>query len=177
MSVKKKIKKKKANSKNPKATVFLGSDSDIPKFEKALTLAETLGISLEIKIASAHRSPAFLLKEIRTSEAAGTEVFIAGAGAAAHLGGVIASHTFLPVIGVPIDSSPLQGLDSLLATAMMPSGIPVATMAIGSAGASNAVVFASEILAIKYPTVKKHLLNYKKSLANSVKLKNAKLNR
>lgn len=175
----KKVKKskKKINPKNPKVTIFLGSDSDLPKFEKAMLLGETFGINLKVKIASAHRSPAFLLKQLRMSESEGSEVFIAGAGAAAHLGGVIASHTTFPVIGVPIDSSPLSGLDSLLATAMMPSGIPVATMAIGSAGASNAVVMAAQILALKYPSVKRHFENYKKSLANSVKLKNAKINK
>ena len=159
---------------NPKITIFLGSDSDFPKFEKALSLAKSLHIKCELKIASAHRSPALLMRELRAAESSGSEVLIAGAGWAAHLGGVIASHTILPVIAVPIDSSPLHGLDSLLSSVMMPSGIPVAVMAIGEGGAKNAVVFAAEILALKYPQIRKNLKSYRKSLANSVKLVNAK---
>ena len=178
------LRNKKINSvqrtpkeKNPKVAVFLGSDSDLDKFQKAKTLAKSFHVDLKINIASAHRSPDFLVQLLESSVASGSEVIIAGAGAAAHLAGVIASHTTLPVVGVPINSSPLLGLDSLLSTAMMPSGIPVACMAVGETGAKNAVVYAAQILFIKYPKIKKALENYRKGLANSVKLKNAKINR
>lgn len=160
---------------NPVVTIFLGSDSDIPCFKDAMSLAKTFGLKCNLNIASAHRSPAFLLEQVGKAEKTGTEVFIAGAGAAAHLAGVIAAHTVLPVIGVPLDTSPLKGIDSLLSTSMMPSGIPVASMAIGEAGAKNAIVLAAEILAIKYPKIKRSLFVYRKSLANAVRLKNAKL--
>jgi phosphoribosylaminoimidazole carboxylase PurE protein len=160
---------------NPKITIFVGSDSDLPKFEKAMELAENFDIDCTIKVASAHRSPSFLRQELAKAEKNGSEVIIAGAGWAAHLAGVIASHTLLPVIGVPIDSSPLQGLDSLLSSVMMPSGIPVATMAIGEGGAKNAVILAAQILSLKYPRIKKHLLTYRRGLANSIKLMNSKV--
>lgn len=149
-------------------SIVMGSPSDLDKMENAADILKELGISHEVTIASAHRSPK------RTEEFAvgaapkGIEVIIAGAGGAAHLAGVIASHTSLPVIGVPIDSSALNGLDALLATAQMPSGVPVATMAIGAAGAKNAGIFAAQILGVKYPEIRKRLTAYKKDLAEGV---------
>ena len=160
---------------NPKVTIFLGSDSDLSKFEKAFSLAQIFHINLTVKIASAHRSPEFLRQELKNTEKSGVEVIIAGAGFAAHLAGVIASHTIIPVIAVPLDTSPLWGLDSLLASVMMPSGVPVACMAIGETGAKNSIVMAAEILSIKYPNIKKALINYRKGLANSIKLVNSKM--
>jgi len=160
---------------NPKITIFLGSDSDMPKFEKAFALTQTFRMKYSLVIASAHRSPSYLLQQVRTAEKNGSEVIIAGAGSAAHLAGVIASHTTLPVIAVPIDSSPLKGFDSLLASVMMPSGIPVAVMAVGESGAKNSVIYAAEILSLKYPSIKKLIVKYRRGLANSIKIINTKL--
>jgi len=124
-------------------------------------------------VSSAHRTPDRTVKLVRAAEKNGVEVIIAGAGAAAHLAGVIAAHTVLPVIGVPIDSSPLKGIDSLYSTVQMPPGIPVASMAIGRAGAKNAGIFTAQILALKDPLIASALRDYRKKMASDV-LKKAK---
>jgi len=132
-------------------------------------------IEHEITISSAHRSPGRTQKYAESLESRGLQVVIACAGAAAHLAGVVAAHTILPVIGVPIDSSPLSGLDALLSTSMMPAGVPVATMGIGKSGASNAAVLAVQILARKDPALAESLHRYKKQLAEGVEEKDRKL--
>jgi len=132
------------------------------------TLKE-MDINYEITVSSAHRSPDKTRDYAMNASHRGIEVLIAGAGWAAHLAGVLASYTTLPVIGVPIDSSPLRGIDSLLSTAQMPPGVPVATMAIGKGGARNAAVFAAQILALKYSDIAKRLDQYKESLKSRAK--------
>lgn len=155
----------------PKVLIIMGSDSDMLVMEGAEKTLRELGITCEKTIASAHRSPDRTIKLALEAEKRGIEVIIAGAGMAAHLAGVLASHTILPVIGVPIDSSPLNGLDSLLSTVQMPPGVPVAAMSIGKAGARNAAIFAAQIIGRKYPEVSKRLKEYKKSMATEVEKK------
>src|SRR3954468_22063030 len=128
--------------------ILMGSDSDAPVMRGAVDTLTALGITSEMTVASAHRSPARVLRLVEEAPARGVKVFIVGAGAAAHLAGVVAAHTTLPVIGVPIDSSPLKGWDALLSTVQMPPGVPVATVAIGKAGATNAGVLAAQMIAI-----------------------------
>jgi phosphoribosylaminoimidazole carboxylase PurE protein len=130
-----------------KVLIIMGSRSDLSVMRLAKETLDSLGIASEMRIASAHRTPEMVLNLVRESEGAGVRVIIAGAGYAAHLAGVIASHTTLPVIGVPLASSDLKGIDSLLATVQMPPGVPVATVGIGEAGAKNAAFLAAEILA------------------------------
>jgi len=144
-------------------SVVMGSKSDLPIMEETVKILKELGIACEVKIMSAHRHPEAVRKFAQGAEKRKVEVIIAGAGGAAALPGVIASYTTLPVIGVPIKSE-LDGFDSLLSIAQMPQGVPVATMAIGKAGAINAAIFAAEIMALKHPRIKKNLLNYKKNL-------------
>lgn len=131
----------------PQVGILMGSDSDLPIMQEAAAMLQEFGIEYEMTIASAHRTPKKVLEYTQSAEKRGIKVLIAGAGWAAHLAGVVASHTTLPVIGVPIDSSPLKGLDALLATAQMPGGVPVATMSLGKGGAKNAGVFAAQIIA------------------------------
>lgn len=133
----------------PRVLVVLGSDSDLPVMEKAFEILKELQIPCTMTIASAHRSPGRAIKLASDAEKEGFDAIIAGAGMAAHLAGVIAAHTVIPVIGVPINASPLNGLDSLLSTVQMPPGVPVATMAIGIAGAKNAAFFAAQIVGEK----------------------------
>jgi len=152
----------------PKVGVIMGSDSDFPVMEKALGILKKFDIPYYVTVASAHRTPdaaAQLAKEARSK---GVAVLICGAGHAAHLAGVIAAHTTLPVIGVPIDSSALQGMDSLLATVQMPPGIPVSTMAIGKSGAYNAGIFAAQILGVSDPGMAEKLSAFKQEMADSV---------
>lgn len=128
--------------------ILVGSKSDFGFFEGARGKCDAMGIAYEIRALSAHRTPEETRRFVQEAEVRGVSVFIAAAGAAAHLAGFVAAHTTLPVIGVPLNTSPLLGLDSLLSTVQMPEGIPVATMAIGAAGATNAVLFAAAILAL-----------------------------
>ena len=148
--------------------IVLGSDSDYPAIQDMLKTLKDFKIEHELVVSSAHRSPDRTQRYAATLEERGIQVVIACAGAAAHLAGVIASHTILPVIGVPIDSSPLNGLDALLSTSMMPSGVPVATMGIGKTGASNAAVLAAQILARSDSELAERLRNHKKRLADRV---------
>lgn len=159
----------------PLVGIVMGSSSDIEIMEETAKILKDFGITYEMTIASAHRSPKRTSEYAKSAVERGLEVIIAGAGSAAHLAGVIASETILPVIGVPIDSSPLKGLDSLLSTVQMPSGIPVATMAIGKAGAKNAGIFAAEILATKYPEILEKLLGYRRRLAENIEKEAKKL--
>ncbi len=131
----------------PVVGILMGSDSDLPVMQEAAAMLQEFGIDYEMTIASAHRTPKKVLEYGQSAEKRGLKAIIAGAGWAAHLAGVIASQTTLPVIGVPIDSSPLKGIDALLATAQMPGGIPVATMSLGKPGAKNAGIFAAQIIA------------------------------
>jgi phosphoribosylaminoimidazole carboxylase PurE protein len=148
----------------PVVGIVMGSASDKVIMEECAKTLEELGVNFEITVSSAHRSPDKTRDYAISAADRGIEVIIAGAGWAAHLAGVLASHTTLPVIGVPIDSSPLKGIDALLSTAQMPPGIPVATMAIGSGGARNAAVFAAQILALKYPDIANRLETYRERL-------------
>jgi len=159
----------------PRVAVVLGSESDFPVVQDSLALLSKFGVTWEVTISSAHRSPDRTHAYSVTLEERGIQVVIACAGAAAHLAGVIASHTILPVIGVPIDSSPLQGLDSLLSTVMMPPGIPVATMGIGKMGATNAAILAAQILARSDGEVAQKLRDYKKELAERVEERDREL--
>lgn len=163
--------------KGVKVLILMGSDSDLPVMDEAAKMLEQFGIGYELTIASAHRSPARASALSSEARGRGVEVVIAGAGAAAHLAGVLAAETTLPVIGVPIDSSPLNGMDALLATVQMPGGIPVASMAIGKAGAKNAGIFAAEILSIKYPEIAEKLADYREEMAKGVKEKGDKSGR
>lgn len=155
----------------PRVLVVLGSDSDSPVMEKALEILKQLQIPFAMTIASAHRSPLRASKLATDAEKEGYDAIIAGAGMAAHLAGVLAAHTVIPVIGVPINASPLSGLDSLLSTVQMPPGVPVATMAIGNAGARNAAFFAAQIIARKDPGVAKRLKAHKRKMADEIEKK------
>jgi phosphoribosylamine---glycine ligase len=155
--------------------ILMGSDSDAPVMQGAVDILQELGISSEITVASAHRSPERVLRLVREAPDRGVKGFIVGAGAAAHLAGVVAAHTTMPVIGVPIDSSALKGLDALLSTVQMPPGVPVATVSIGKPGATNAGVLAAQILAVADPKVASRLVAYKKKLAERVEAAAEKL--
>ncbi len=142
----------------PLVGILMGSDSDLPTMEEAAKILQEFDIRFALHVASAHRSPDRVARFAREAEARGFRVLIAGAGSAAHLAGVIAAHTILPVIGVPMDGGSLNGLDALLSTVQMPGGIPVATVAIGKAGARNAALLAVEILALGDAHLRRKLL-------------------
>ncbi len=158
-------------------SVVMGSDSDLPVMEEAVKVLEAFAIPHELFLTSAHRTPERTAAFCRGASKRGVKAIIVGAGAAAHLAGVIASQTTLPVIGVPIDATPLQGLDALLATVQMPGGIPVATMAIGKAGAKNAALFAVRILALEDADLLKKLQAYVRKMAQEVERKHENLKR
>lgn len=155
--------------------VIMGSDSDYPTMSEACRMLEKFGIGYEVEVVSAHRSPARAAEYAETAVKRGLRAIIVGAGGAAHLAGVVAALTTLPVIGVPISSTSLNGMDSLLAIVQMPGGIPVGTMAIGKAGAMNAGIYAAEILGVSDDSVARKLAEYKKELAAGVAEKNARL--
>ncbi len=159
----------------PRVAIVLGSDSDLPVIQDAVKILNDFGIVHELTVSSAHRSPDRTHRYAVTLEERGIQVVIACAGAAAHLAGVIAAHTILPVIGVPIDSSPLKGLDSLLSTSMMPAGVPVATMGIGKAGATNAAILAVQILARGDEALAQKLKDHKKHMAERVEERDREL--
>lgn len=160
---------------SPLVSIVMGSDSDLETMNEAAKALEDFGISYEIDVTSAHRSPARTAEFARNAASRGVKVIIAGAGGAAHLAGVIAAETTLPVIGVPIPSTPLNGMDSLLATVQMPAGIPVATVAIGKAGATNAGILAAQIIGLGSASVAGKLKKLKEKLAKSVEEKSQKL--
>jgi phosphoribosylaminoimidazole carboxylase PurE protein len=155
--------------------ILMGSDSDAPVMQGAVDVLREFGIGCEMTVASAHRSPERVMRLVRDAPARGVKTFIVGAGAAAHLAGVVAAHSTLPVIGVPIDSSALKGLDALLSTVQMPPGVPVATVSIGKPGATNAGVLAAQILALGDPQLAPRLDAYKRKLAEKVEQAAARL--
>ena len=159
----------------PQILILMGSDSDAPVMQAAVETLREFGITSEMTVASAHRSPERVMRLVSEAPGRGVKVFIVGAGAAAHLGGVVAAHTTLPVIGVPIDSSALKGLDALLSTVQMPPGVPVATVSIGKPGATNAAVLAAQILGVADEAIAQKLVDYKKKLADKVEAAAAKL--
>ncbi len=159
----------------PVVGILMGSDSDLPVMQEAAAMLQEFGIEYEMTIASAHRTPKKVLEYSQNAEKRGLKAIIAGAGWAAHLAGVVASQTTLPVIGVPIDSSPLKGIDALLATAQMPGGVPVATMALGKAGAKNAGIFAAQIVATADVKVANRLKVYRVEMERDVEEKAKRL--
>ena len=161
-------KKSKQSSQTVLVGIIMGSDSDLPVMQEAFELLTNFGVPAEITVASAHRSPKRVSEYARTARGRGLKVLIAGAGGAAHLAGVLAAETSLPVIGVPIASSPLTGWDALLSTVQMPAGVPVATMAVGKAGARNAAILAVQILAVADHKLQERLEHYKEELAEKV---------
>lgn len=152
----------------PQVGVVIGSKSDAELMSEASKILEQFGVSHETRVLSAHRSPHAALEYVQRAESRGLRILIAGAGAAAHLAGVLAAHTVLPVIAVPIDSSPLKGLDALLSTVQMPAGVPVACMAIGKAGARNAGLLAVEILALGSPELTTKLKQYRAKMEQEI---------
>lgn len=167
---------KAGGAKNSVAvSVVMGSDSDLPIMSEAAKILSDFGVGFELILTSAHRAPARTAQYASNAQGRGVKVIIAGAGQAAHLAGVIASHTPLPVIGVPIDASSLHGLDALLATVQMPGGIPVATMAIGKAGAKNAALFAIRMLSLSDKRLARKLDDYIVQMARDVEKKQEKL--
>jgi len=155
--------------KKPLVGILMGSESDLPIMEKAAEVLEEMGISYEMEISSAHRLPDKTAQYAKTARKRGIEVLVAGAGMAAHLAGALASHTTLPVIGVPIKSGALDGADALYSTVQMPPGVPVAT--VGIDGAKNAAYLASEILSIKYPEIAKKLEDFRSKMKRSLEEK------
>ena len=150
-------------------SIIMGSKSDLETVQETIALLKEFKVEPEVKVLSAHRTPRELAAYVESAPKRGVKVFIAAAGGAAALAGVIASHSVLPVIGIPIETKSLKGLDSLLSTVQMPAGIPVGCMAIGKAGAKNAAIFALEILALGCEDLKRRLIKYKKDMARSVK--------
>jgi 5-(carboxyamino)imidazole ribonucleotide mutase len=156
------------SEKEFKVAIMMGSGSDLDVMLEAAKVLKQFGVSYDVEVTSAHRSPARTRDYVRKAEEGGVKAFIVGAGAAAHLAGVVAAESTLPVIGVPLSGSALNGVDALYSTVMMPGGIPVASMAIGKAGATNAGVFAVEILATSDPSLAAKLKEYKAGLASKV---------
>ncbi len=152
-----------------KISMIMGSKSDLKTVQPAIDILKKFKIGFEVKVLSAHRTPKELERYVEKASDAGTKVFIAAAGGAAALAGVIASHTPLPVIGIPIETKSLKGLDSLLSTVQMPGGIPVASMSIGKAGAKNAALFALAILGISDKKIQSRLCAYKQSIRAKIK--------
>jgi phosphoribosylaminoimidazole carboxylase PurE protein len=159
----------------PVIGIIMGSDSDVPVMQETTKILKQFEIPYEVGVYSAHRSPHRTVEYVRSARDRGLKVIIAGAGASAHLAGVTAAETTLPVIGVPIDSSPLQGFDSLMSTVQMPPGVPVATMGVGKSGAANAAFFAIQILALADPQLSTRLTEYKEQLEKSVAEKSKKV--
>jgi 5-(carboxyamino)imidazole ribonucleotide mutase len=164
-------------AQEPLVGIVMGSETDLPTMTEAARMLRKFNVPFEVEITSAHRSPARTSNYARTALARGLKVIIVGAGGAAHLGGVIAAETTLPVIGVPMATTPLAGFDALLATVQMPAGVPVACTAIGKPGAINAAIFAIEILATADPALAAQLASYKEELALTVAEKSEKVKR
>ena len=161
----------------PVVAIVMGSDSDLLVMNEAAEVLKEFGVRHEIQVMSAHRSPEIVSEFMTKAKSRGYQIIIAGAGGAAHLAGVCAAHTTLPVIGVPVDSTSLQGLDSLLATVQMPAGIPVATVAVGKSGARNAGILAVQILGLSDKSLADKLEKFKKKLSDGVVEKNKKVHR
>jgi len=159
----------------PFVAVLMGSDSDLPVLQSTIDVLNTLGIPHEVKITSAHRTPDITHAYVKDADARGCAVFVAAAGLAAHLAGTVAGLTLKPVLGIPLDAGPLQGMDSLLSTVQMPAGIPVGCLAIGKAGAKNAAYLAAQILALSDPELAERLRAERQANAEGVKAKDADL--
>ena len=166
-----------AEGPRPLVSIVMGSDTDLPAMTEAAATLKKFGVPFEVRVISAHRSPARTSEYARTAIQRGLKVIIVAAGGAAHLGGVIAAETTLPVIGVPMATTALSGLDSLLSIIQMPGGVPVACTAIGKPGAVNAAIFAVEIIATSDPDLARKLAEYKEQLARSVAEKDEKVQR
>lgn len=160
-----------SDSKTGSVAILMGSDSDLPVMSEAVKVLRSLEIPCEVHVTSAHRSPERTAQIVGTARERGVRLFIAGAGSAAHLAGVVAAHTTLPVFGVPLAASDLKGLDALLSTAQMPAGIPVGTLAIGKAGAANAGWLAAAVLALSDPSLADRLDRARASMAEKVAAK------
>ncbi len=158
-----------------KIAIFIGSDSDYEVVKDALEILKEFEVPFALEVTSAHRSPSRTVELVKSYEEKGVEVFIAVAGKAAHLAGVVASHTVLPVIGIPVESSTLGGLDALLSTVQMPKGVPVATMGLGKAGASNAALLAVQILGLKDSALVSKMRDYREKMASQVESKSKKI--
>ena len=159
----------------PRVGILMGSDSDWEVMSAAAARHETLGVPSEVTVTSAHRAPQRTAEYARSARDRGLGVLIAGAGVAAHLAGVVAAYTTLPVIGVPLEAGSLRGLDALLSTVQMPAGVPVAAVAIGKHGAENAAILATQILAVSDEKLAKRLAAFKEELARQVDEKDARL--
>ena len=157
--------------KNPVISIVLGSQSDLETVQPCQDILKEFDVGYELKILSAHRQPKALVKYVESVSGKGIKIFIAAAGMAAALPGVIAAHTILPVVGVPAESKSLKGMDSLLSIVQMPGGVPVACMAIGRSGAKNSAIFALQVLALSDRNIRNKFLNYKKKLAKVTALK------
>ena len=154
---------------NPLISIIMGSDSDLPTMEHAIKIIEEFSIPYEVKIISAHRTPDLMYKYAESAKSRGIKVIIAGAGGAAHLPGMTAAKTILPVIGVPIESKSLNGIDSLLSIVQMPKGVPVATVAIGNPGAANAGILAAEIIGLFDDDIQKKIQEKRKNIEKKIK--------
>ena len=163
-------------NKTTDVAIIMGSDSDLPIVEAAFPILESFGVNYTKNVLSAHRTPHAVIDFINKSESNGCKVFIAAAGMAAHLAGALAAHTTKPVIGIPIESGGMGGMDSLLSTVMMPPGVPVATVAVGKSGAKNSAILAVQILATGNEALSSKLDDYKENMKNEVLEKNNKLN-
>ena len=168
-------KQKKTLNKKPDVAVVMGSDSDWPLLEETVNTLMKFGVGCEVRVMSAHRTPDLAARFARKAADEGFKVIIAAAGGAAHLAGVICAHTNLPVIGIPVTSGFMEGLDSLLSTVQMPAGVPVATVAVGKAGAVNAAILAVQILALSSPELTRQLVEHKKTLMDKVNAGNARI--
>jgi phosphoribosylaminoimidazole carboxylase PurE protein len=162
-----------AKKAKPVVGIVMGSDTDWPLLKKAVETLNEFGIPNEARVISAHRTPEEAMQYASTASRRGLKIILSAAGMAAHLGGVLAAHTTLPVIGIPVKGGALNGIDSLLSTIQMPSGIPVATVALGSAGPVNAAVFAAQILALSDPAMARKVARYKAALKKKVEKGNA----
>ena len=158
-----------------KVALIMGSDSDLPRLKGAISTLKELGVELEARVLSAHRTPAQLVEYVGQAKEREIGVFLCAAGGAAHLAGVVAAHTIRPVIGIPMDNPPLGGLDALLATVQMPGGVPVASVAVGGGGPTNAALTAARILALSDPGLAEKLESYRADMAKKVAKKDAKL--
>lgn len=161
----------------PRVLILMGSDSDLPVLREASDFLTSVEVSWEMRVSSAHRTPGRTRQIVADAEARGVQVFLCAAGMAAHLAGVVAAETTRPVIGIPVDASTLGGLDALLSTVQMPPGVPVATMGIGKAGARNAAILASQILALSDPVLAGRLRDQKREMARGVEGKDEALQR
>ena len=164
------------SNETTQVAIIMGSDSDLPIVEAIFPILDTFGVKYTKNVMSAHRTPHAVMELIQNSEDNGCKVFIAAAGMAAHLAGAVAAHSTRPVIGIPIESGGMGGIDSLLSTAMMPPGVPVATVAVGKSGAKNSAILAVQILATADEKLSKKLKDYKKNMRDEVLEKDKNLN-